>query len=199
MGNPDQPQPQDDSEMYDLAPEAAPPPMARPAPPTLNYRALKDEKPAPSDTEIIKNLRAPLWLLAGGVVVNVGFAMFTHRGAMRGAVLGVCSDIILETALMVGAMLLAARLRGIKLGSLPTTLLKLAAISVAPSAAVALLGPMLGLIPILGGLMLWVVEFALYFALLGFFFDLDESDTWYCIMVMILVGLAGQFLTTRLP
>jgi hypothetical protein len=40
----------------------------------------------------------------------------------------------------------------------------------------------------------WVAEFVLYFALLGVLFELDESDTWYCVCVIFLVRLAAYFL-----
>ena len=61
------------------------------------------------------------------------------------------------------------------------------------SALVAVLGPVFAFIPF-GGLIVWVVEFCLYFALLGVFFDLDESDTWYCVCIIFMVSLAGYFL-----
>jgi hypothetical protein len=44
-----------------------------------------------------------------------------------------------------------------------------------------------------GGIAVLIVNFILYFALLGMFFDLDESDTWYCVSVIFLVNLAVHF------
>ena len=69
---------------------------------------------------------------------------------------------------------------------------RLAAISVAPAAAADLLAPMFALIP-LGGLVLLVAQFAVYFALIGALFDLDQNDTWYCVCVIFLVRLAVFF------
>jgi hypothetical protein len=37
-------------------------------------------------------------------------------------------------------------------------------------------------------------QFVLYFALLGALFDLDESDTWYCMMVIFLIRLLVYFI-----
>ena len=62
----------------------------------------------------------------------------------------------------------------------------------APHAAVTLLSPVLDHI-IFGSLIGFAVMFVAYFALLGALFDLDQSDTWYCICVIILVQLAVYF------
>jgi hypothetical protein len=64
---------------------------------------------------------------------------------------------------------------------------------VAPSAVVRLASPVLDFVP-LGSLVGWIGEFVLYFALLGVLFDLDESDTWYCVCVIFLVRLAVYFM-----
>jgi hypothetical protein len=48
---------------------------------------------------------------------------------------------------------------------------------------------------LIGGLAGLGVQFVLYFALLGALFDLDESDTWYCVWVIFLVRLAVYFVT----
>jgi hypothetical protein len=189
--------------LYELAPEELPPPspgpsdsIASPAasPPVLGYRA-----PAPSagpgqfDPEPIKNLYLPLWLLGGGILVEVGATFFFQHNA-RTALISVGVNLLLGTALMLGGLLLAARWRGIDLGSFGAAVLKLAALSVAPAAAMTLLSPFFHVIPLLGGLLAWVGAFILYFALLGLLFDLDESDTWYCIAVIFLVRLAFYFL-----
>jgi hypothetical protein len=39
----------------------------------------------------------------------------------------------------------------------------------------------------------WAGEFVLYFALLGALFDLDQGDTWYCVLVIFLVRVAVFF------
>jgi hypothetical protein len=93
---------------------------------------------------------------------------------------------------MLGGILLAARIRRIDLGQFWIATFKLAAITVAPAAAVDLASPLLRVIPF-GGLLGLAAEFVLYFALLGALFDLDESDTWYCVWTIFLVRLALYF------
>jgi hypothetical protein len=107
---------------------------------------------------------------------------------------GLGKELILDTALMLVAVLIAGRLRRINFGPLPVAVMKLCAIAIAPDAAGVLLMPLAVLIPILGGLGVWVVCFCLYFALIGALFDLDQSDTWYCVCVIFLVNLGAFFL-----
>ena len=58
-----------------------------------------------------------------------------------------------------------------------------------PSGLVLLLRPFLGIIPF-GGLIELLILLVLFYALLGAFFDLDESDTWYCVMIWFIVWVA---------
>jgi hypothetical protein len=134
----------------------------------------------------------PLGLLAGGVLVEIIAEML--RTGRPGVALGsVAVQLVFGTLAMLGGILLAAKFRGINLGPFWTVVFKLAAISVAPSAAVDLVNPILRLIPILGGLLGFAVQFILYFALLGALFDLDESDTWFCVWVIFLANLVIYF------
>ena len=89
-------------------------------------------------------------------------------------------------------ILIAARARGIDLGRFWTAVFKLAAISVVPSAAATLADPMLRYVP-LGSIVSLVGQFVLYFALIGLHFDLDQSDTWYCVGIIFLVRLTVYF------
>jgi hypothetical protein len=180
---------------YDLAPEQAPRPvMAAKAPAvggqTLQYRSTGGDVRPGADPEVIRDLYMPLWLLGGGVAVEVVAALI--RGPVPRALFGVGINLILGTAVMLAGIVLAARWRGIDLGGFWTAAFKLAAVAVAPSAAVTLVTPVLRLVP-LGGLLGWAGEFVLYFALLGALFDLDQSDTWYCVLVIFLVRLAVFF------
>jgi hypothetical protein len=90
-------------------------------------------------------------------------------------------------------VLLAAKIRKIDIGSFWSAALRLAAIGVAPIAVTDLLWP-LRYVMCLGGLLILGVQFVLYFALLGALFDLDQSDTWYCVLVIFLVYLGVYFL-----
>jgi hypothetical protein len=196
-------EPPEDPTAYALAPDSSsdnvrhrpvPVAVASVAPAmTLPYRTPKDDALGKSDPETIKNLYMPLWLLGGGVVINVVAALFRERGNLSAALITVGIQMTFGTVLMTLGLLLAAKPRGIALGRLPIALLKIAAISVAPAALVALFSPVLDHIP-LGGLVGWLGEFVFYFALLGVFFDLDQSDTWYCVFVIFVIHVAVYFL-----
>ena len=195
--------------MYDLAaadapPKPAPVTAAAPAPapqtttptPTpiaLAYRNARSESSSggKAEPETIKNLYMPLWLLAGGVIVEVVAALL-RQGSLNRALIYVAVEIVFGTIVMLAGILLAAKLRAIDLGQFWTAVFKLSAISVAPSALGDLASPVLRFIPF-GGLFGWIGEFILYFALLGALFDLDESDTWYCVFVIFLVRLGVYF------
>ena len=193
---------QPSDELYDLAPEPPPQPVVPVAdPPTapgtapvgrapIAYRS-GPVGPAVAEPETIKNLYMPLWLLGGGVAIEVVGALI--RGPFPRAVVLVGLNLILGTAVMLVGILLAARWRAIDLGHFWTAVFKLAAISVAPGAAVTLLSPALSFLGLLGGLLGLILEFVLYFALIGALFDLDQSDTWYVVLVIFLVRLVLYF------
>ena len=101
-------------------------------------------------------------------------------------------DLTAGTAVMLLAMFIAAKVRGIDLGKLGVAAYKLAAISIAPVAIGEFITPIARFIPF-GGVIAWIVECILFFALLGALFDLDESDTWYCVCVMFVTRVALYF------
>lgn len=140
----------------------------------------------------VKDHYAPLWLIVGGVVVTLGFnLLFRWRGDTP--ILTVFRsfgiNMVLHTAFLLVAVMIAAKLRGISLGPFPIALMKLCAISVAPRAIGILVAPLFIFVP-LGGLIVAIGEFAIWFALLGALFDLDESDTWFITAVAFLMGVA---------
>ena len=193
--------PPQDATAYELA-SAPPPPVQRgvaPAPAAsappkiaLAYRAPKDESSAKSDPETIKNLYLPMWLLGGGVIIEIIAAFLTERHGIIAALMAVAAQLIVGTTFMLMGILWAVKFRGISLGPFWIAVFKLAAISVAPAALVAIFTPFLDHIP-LGGLIGLVAEFVAYFALLGVLFDLDESDTWYCVCAIFIIHLAVYF------
>jgi hypothetical protein len=152
---------------------------------------------SPSDsTEKLMHLRLPLLLLAGGIGVQFLIAWWGQRtlpGALH-ALRQVGAEILAGTAVMLAAIFIVAKLRGIKLGSFWLAVLKLAAVSIAPSAITSLTGAFFRFVPFVGWLINALIGFCLYFALLGMFFDLDQDDTWYCVLIIFLVGLAGSLL-----
>jgi hypothetical protein len=191
-------EPMDDAELYDLAPAAPPAAPAGPArsveaPPkaTLHYQRASQANPVNRE-ETLRDFQLPIWLLSGGVVVEMAAAFLHHPHAPADALVDLGLNLVVGTALTLTGVMLAAKLRAIDLGSFGFAVLKVAALSVAPAAVMELASPMLGFIP-LGGLVGLLVEFVLYFALLGAMFDLDESDTWYCLCVMFLVRLGVAF------
>ncbi|MFI5381248.1 MAG: hypothetical protein ACHRHE_18275 [Tepidisphaerales bacterium] len=197
------PAPTDD--LYDIAPEtarlaSAVPTVAPPQETVLAYqRPGAATVAAPVDAyfpDKVKDFQMPLVLLAGGVIIECIAGWWTSSRTGGGALhalsrIGI--EVVLGTGLMLVALFAAARFRGIDLGRFWTAVLKLAAISVAPSALMTLLMVSLRFVPVFGGLLAWVAGFCFYFALIGAFFDLDQSDTWYCVMVIFLVKLAVFF------
>jgi hypothetical protein len=185
-----------DEALYDLAPDA--PALAKPteAPippaPTLAYQTPKHANPALHDrgvdTDLLKKYYAPLWLLGGGLAVEIVSEYFQHAGHLQGAMIDVAVGLIAGTVLMLVGVMIAAKLRQIDIGSFGSAALRLAAISVAPGAFVTLLEPLARLI-CFGWVLLLGIEFVLYFALIGALFDLDESDTWFCVITIFIINL----------
>jgi hypothetical protein len=141
----------------------------------------------------------PLALIAAATLIEVAAALIRGNRSPAGFTphlteLGL--HLVLGTATMLLGVLIAARFRGIALGKLPTAVMKLAAICIAPGAAVTLLSPAIAVIPF-GGLLALAGQFILYFALLGTLFHLDESDTWYCVCVIFIINVALYFMLMR--
>jgi hypothetical protein len=166
--------------------------------PPLDYRTPRT--PSPQSDSLFEDrpidLHLPLALLGGGVLIEVVAALIHARGAgasfasMLGSI-GV--RLIVAPAIMMVGILIAAKFREIDFGHLGVAAMKLAAICIAPTAAVTLLMPIARVIPIFGWLGLLLVQFALYFALIGTMFKIDESDTWYCVCVFFILDVALYF------
>lgn len=183
------PRPSEDTAEYDLVSTTASPVAAHQnptsTPPVLNYGGRIPGQALRADEHTVKNFYMPLWLLGAGAAVEV-IGMLIRREGLFLAMIHLGVEIGAGTVLMFLGILLTAKLRGIALGPVHLTLFKLAAISVAPDAALTILTPALMLIP-LGFLIGLVGEFVFYFALLGALFDLDEGDTWFCVWVIFLI------------
>jgi len=144
------------------------------------------------DPELLKKRYLPLWLLCGGMLVEVISEYWQHSNNLQVAMLQIGIGIVGGTIVMLAGVLLAAKIRGIDIGSFWSAALRLAAIAVAPTAVADFLWPLRWMC--LGGLVILGVQFVLYFALLGALFDLDQSDTWYCVMIIFLINLGVYFL-----
>ncbi len=181
----------EESDLYDFAPEMpVPPAQVKPVKTTpIQYRSAAPVSERKADPETIKNFYMPLWLLVGGVAIELISVGFIHYAGVELAALHVGINIIIGTAIMLAGMLVAVKFRGINLGNFGTAIFKLSAIAIAPTAVVDLLGPLIWIIPF-GGL---IVYFVLYFALMGALFDLDQSDTWYFVSVIFVIQIALYF------
>jgi len=199
---PDRPEAEDGG--YDLAPEAVRPAPIRaaaapagPVGPTLGYqtppRLLPGDQRIGADVEILKTQTMPLWLLVGGIVVETIASFIVNRHNLNAVAIHIAVEIVGGTVLMLAGVMLTAKIRGIQIGSFWSAALRVAAISVAPAAVGDLLMPLTWIIPF-GGLLLLAVQFVLYFALIGVLFDMEESDTWYCVMMIFLINLGVYFL-----
>ena len=87
---------------------------------------------------------------------------------------------------------LCAWRRGFQFGKVADATLKVLAISVAPTSLMQLLGLALWVVPF-GWIVTWVIAASFYFALIGYFFELDQDDTWYCVIALFLTKVAVVF------
>lgn len=151
--------------------------------------------------EKVRDFYAPLWLLAGGIVVEFGAhwllsLKFGGAGAAggMGGVMGLLHSVGvgmgMGTVVMLLGVMLAAKLKGLSLGLFWTVVLKLVALSIAPVAVRSALLLPLHLVPF-GGILAWGVSFVAYYVLLGFLFELDGEDTWFLVVVIFMVQLAA--------
>ena len=195
--------PSPDETLYDLtdqptpAPEAAAPPSPtpsaapRPAPASVLQYARKPQAPTGQfDTEKLKNIQAPIALTAAGLVVLcISTCLQAGTTGLILALAAMGIQLIISTTLMLAAVFIVARQRGIQVGPLGSAILKLLAVALAPAAVMSILALALQFIP-LGWVANGLIGFCLYFALLGLFFDLDQEDTWYCVMIIFLINVA---------
>jgi hypothetical protein len=195
-----------DEELYDLAPSPEPAtPASAPAhavhatvpgpQQTIQYQRAEVTAASGADRyfpDRIRDLWLPVALIGGGTVIEFGSALLHGRGSLETAARGVALvglGMLVNTVLMLVAIFIVAKLRDISFGPLPTALLKLCAISITPGAAAAFVS----WLP-LGGLIGLIVSFIVYFALIGALFELDESDTWWCVIIVFGVKLLVVFI-----
>jgi hypothetical protein len=147
------------------------------------------------DVEKVTKQSLPLWLLTVGLLVECAITFFRAKfwwSDPNLAILHLLFNVGLSTIVMMIGVLIAAKVRQISIGSLPSAMLRLAALIIATDAVSDLLTPAAYFIPA-GGIVLLLANFALYFALLGTLFDLDEDDTWYCVCVIFILHVALYF------
>jgi len=159
----------------------------------LGYKTAKNDPGDQPDLDVdrLTKQTLPLWLLTGGVLIECGImslrAMFKWANP-QSAALHFLIEIGFSTVVMTAGVYIAARLRQIPMGSFSTAVLRLAALIVATGAVGDVLAPAAFVVPF-GWLGLMLVNFAVYFALLGTLFELDESDTWFCLAIIFILHL----------
>jgi hypothetical protein len=159
----------------------------------------------PPDPDRIINYSMPMWLLIGGVIMEMLSALMNARG-FSAAISQFCTELIGRTALLVGCVFFAAGLRRFSLGKVNNALFKLIAISVVTLAVYHLANPFLLLLPsfalithllavptalIVG----WGLQILLFFILLGVMFDLEEDDTRFCVALIFIASVALHFVS----
>ena len=199
--------PEDD--LYDLAPAAPaapvaaadkrPPLTAKPAAPApvvpLSYGSprLRTEQ-SPYEAEELMNLRVPLWLLGGGVVIEI-FGAFFMGPNFQAATIALSFQLLVGTIVKLLGILIVARLLRINFGPFWQAVLKLAAIDAACGAVAVVAHPLvffpLGFLPVM------VLEFVAFFALLGALFNLEHDEIWTCVGVFFVLNLGLYFLLQR--
>jgi hypothetical protein len=140
------------------------------------------------------DLHLPLILLGVGLMLMFGQASFIahrHHESLIAALFGVTFSLVVNIIFMIIAMGVAAKFTGIYFGRIPTAILKIAAIYVAPTT----LGG--GLAVALGGDMPYVilgggVSVVLYWTLLSYLFRLDGSQTMACVVCISILRMITQ-------
>jgi hypothetical protein len=172
------------------------------APAALGYRQQDAVQPGESHyfADPVKDLWMPLAFVAIGTVIEIALGFFGRRGGVEGALAGghyVGVKLVVNTIAMLIAILILGKLRGISFGPMPTALLKLCGISIGPGAIGTLVGVMFSWMP-LGIVLGWIAGFVLYFAAIGALFDLDQEDTWWCVVTIFVVKIAVAMVVVRL-
>ncbi|HEV8293165.1 MAG TPA: hypothetical protein VGP94_14620 [Tepidisphaeraceae bacterium] len=140
------------------------------------------------------DLHLPLILLGIGLMLMFGEASFhshRHHGSLFASLFKVSASLILNIILVIIAMVGAAKFSGIYFGKIPTAILKIAALYVAPTTLGSLLTEVLGgelPVQILG----YAVNFILIWALLVYLFRLDGSQTMACVICIGILSMISQ-------
>jgi|GEM_PF-1721169 len=185
-------------EHYDLAPVPVVPvrPIReRSVPQGIAYRTPQTRPIADLDGYVfdkLKDIQIPVALIGCGTLISFAEVFFDPppgaQGYRAGFMLIAAGLVITTTILLLGAFA-AAKVRGLTFGPFRIALLKLTAIAIAPGAVATLMSLALRPFGFLASLIALVASFLFYFALYGVLFDLDESDTWFCVCVNFILGV----------
>ena len=137
------------------------------------------------------DLHLPLILLGIGLMLMFGQASLEahrHHGSLFRSLFSVSVSLIVNIIFVIIAMVVAAKVTGIHFGKIPTAILKIAALYIAPTTLGGVLTTALGgdmPYVILGG----GVSIVLYWALLAYLFRLDGSQTMACVVCISILGM----------
>jgi hypothetical protein len=197
-----------ESDLYDIAPTAPVP--VRPVSPEASYDAsspaLSYQRPIaaavdetyseanPLIVSVQRDLILPIVLIFLGTVAQFVWAF--QSGAAAGspgraaAIVGF--DFILDVLVMLGGVIVAARVLSISFGPVPTAILKLGAIALGPTGITALIVWGLG-----GGVGAqiagWLLRLAIYVWLFWYLFELEMDELWNTIIIVYGVRTIAMF------
>ncbi len=167
-------------------------------PPKVGHEARRAELESADQEAQFRHARmvdvyAPIGLIVIGVVSLVVQELKfsdTPDTSLLQALIPVAARVVLCLPLMVVALLLTARILSLSFGSIPTALLKLMAILLAPAGFAAILafvtGP--GLLTLLWA---FILEIAVYYGLLMWMFDLDFFEAFVTSIVIYVINMAA--------
>lgn len=186
-----------DEDLYDVVDDSPPVAVATtPAIPMIkavNYARAETVGESAVDRyfpDRVKDLYLPLFLIAGGTIIELAVALMGRSRSLAFAMGAVGTFMVINTIIMLLTVMVVAKIRAINFGPVPTALIKLCGLSIGPGAVGSLLSLVFSWIPIIGALSGWIAGCILYFALFGAMFDLDESDTWVVVLSVFFVRLA---------
>jgi hypothetical protein len=139
---------------------------------------------------MLQQREIPLGLLALGLIIRLYIASQGGGGEepvdLTTALLAMLIETGLGVGLLIGGCFLGARILETNFGSLGSAILKLAAIYILPSACGALLGVFID--PDVGWMIAWPVQYALFFGLMMWLFDLDVFEVGVMLGVFIVIN-----------
>jgi len=147
--------------------------------------------------EKLKNVYIPIGIIAVSMLVlfiHLVFLAETTIGAFS-AIAAISIMTAVVTPILLIGLYIASSVIGVSYGTLPTGLLKLVAIYLAPTAFESLLGAAIGPTGIFG----WIISLIFYFSLVMYLFELDPNETFYTIIILAITKfIAVIFLYTAI-
>jgi hypothetical protein len=168
--------------------------------PGTKKKDLLDENPLAKEEPRWRSYHLPILLIGVGVLLTIFAVRMTTEGPpkpMAQALTDAGIQMAISLGLVFGGVFLAAILMGIELpDSKGITMLKLAAVSLAPSAVAVMLLTSLG--EINGAIVGQLTSVALYAALFFALFRLQATDIAMCVVVIVILNGLGQYLSFQI-